>query len=142
LAADSISALELARSHARLGLITDGPAQSQWNKIRVLGIEDYFDVVVVTADIGASKPDRMAFEAVGAPSGASVAYVGDNPRKDFDTPRSMGWTVARVRRVGGLHFDATSQNVGVFDTALAATTWTVGELERDSDAARRGEQMH
>jgi putative hydrolase of the HAD superfamily len=88
----------------RLALITDGDVARQTKKIEALAIRDYFDSVLVTGELGRDfwKPHPRAFEltaerlGVRADSG-SLAYVGDNPLKDFLAPNRMGWTTIRVR---------------------------------------------
>lgn len=93
-----------------LGLITDGPAVSQWAKIRSLGLEERLSTIVVTGDHGAdwTKPSPLPYVHSEAAAGADAGrcwYIGDNPHKDFVTPLSRGWTSVRVRRAGSLHHD-------------------------------------
>lgn len=96
-----------ALEHLRLGCITDGPATSQWAKINALGLRRWLSPVIVTAELGTGlgKPHIASFQAVeqvtGLPGPAHV-YVADNPRKDFVTPRALGWYTVRVRRRGSL----------------------------------------
>jgi putative hydrolase of the HAD superfamily len=91
-----------------LALITDGPAISQWNKIRALGIESLFEAIVVTSESGEeyAKPHPLAFclveQRLGL-RGSQLVYVGDNPRKDFQAPRQLGWHSVRVEREEGIY---------------------------------------
>lgn len=108
LAADSIQCLRQLRGKFKLGLITDGPAEMQWNKIRALGLDRIFDQIIVTADFGPgfSKPHPRAFtemEKSLRAAGSELFYVADNPVKDFIVPRQLGWITARVIRESGLH---------------------------------------
>jgi putative hydrolase of the HAD superfamily len=91
-----------------LGVVTDGPLESQRAKAQALGVEDWSSVSVFTSEWGQEywKPHRRAFEFVEATSGCSGAqcvYLADNPAKDFVAPASMGWSTIRVRRAGSLH---------------------------------------
>jgi putative hydrolase of the HAD superfamily len=107
-------AIALAPDAARLlarvqvaGLITDGTEVTQRNKITALGI-GHLDPVIVTDQWGVEfrKPHPRAFETVMARhggTGADYVYVGDNPAKDFLSPRLLGWRTLRIRRPGGLH---------------------------------------
>ena len=105
---DARACLNKLHGRTRLALITDGPSRTQWNKIRALGIEKLFDVIVVTNDLGAefSKPHPRAFEIVeerlNGP-GQNLVYVADNPVKDFKAPRTLGWKTVRIRREGGIY---------------------------------------
>lgn len=98
-----------------LALITDGPAISQWAKIKALNIEKYIGTIIVTADLGTDygKPNPASFERIqGTLAGNECVYIADNPLKDFIAPSSLGWMSSiRVRRTGSLHYDVpTSDN--------------------------------
>lgn len=101
---------EFLRSYRYEGLamITDGPAISQWSKIKALNIQKYVETIIVTEDLGPgfSKPDPAAFKKVqGSLSGSDCVYIADNPLKDFVAPNELGWKPSiRIRRIGSLHF--------------------------------------
>lgn len=93
--------------------LTDGPAESQRAKIDALRLWQWLDPVVVTAELGPGhgKPSVEGFVLIEdrtGKRGASCAYVGDNPHKDFAAPRRLGWRTIRVRRPAGLHADVPS----------------------------------
>lgn len=98
---------ELARRGIPLALISDGPAATQRNKLRALGLASLFDPVVISDELPGRphKPDPAAYRTVMAATlpGASLVYVADNPAKDFVTARELGWLTIRVRRERGLH---------------------------------------
>ncbi|MEX2186825.1 MAG: HAD family hydrolase [Pirellulales bacterium] len=105
-AAECLSAI--AGSFA-LAAISDGPLESQRNKAEALGLGRWCDPVVLTATLGPGrgKPHAAAFEIVEQTSGCrgeQCVYVADNPAKDFQGPRMLGWRTVRVRRPLGLHF--------------------------------------
>jgi putative hydrolase of the HAD superfamily len=91
-----------------LALITDGPAISQWAKIKALNIEKYIGTIIVTSDLGSnySKPNPASFERIqGTLDGNECVYIADNPLKDFIAPASLGWMSSiRIRRTGSLHY--------------------------------------
>jgi putative hydrolase of the HAD superfamily len=101
--------LERLHSVAHLCLITDGPLASQSAKVAALGLEKWFDNICCTDQWGREfwKPAPRAYEQVMAAFPMSEAgcysYVGDNPAKDFITPRRLGWKCVRVRRAGTHH---------------------------------------
>jgi putative hydrolase of the HAD superfamily len=111
---DAIQCLSALRDHGFLAVITDGAVEAQQKKVRALGLDSAVNLVVLTGKWGQefSKPNARAFEYVqqqfGVPPGR-CAYIGDNPTKDFITPRGLGWRTARVRRDGGLHSRRTAQ---------------------------------
>lgn len=58
-----IKMLEQLRRHCgyNLALITNGSSDSQWEKIKLLNIGDYFDLVLVSGDLPWEKPDPKIF---------------------------------------------------------------------------------
>lgn len=112
---DAQSILSQLHGQAKLGLITDGAAEVQWNKIRALKLETIMDIIVVTGDYGAENwkpspfPYRRVMEKLKVPPEDCV-YIGDNPEKDFITAKQLGWRTIRVCRPGsmcwGIHKDA------------------------------------
>jgi putative hydrolase of the HAD superfamily len=108
LLADAASALDAWRGVAYLGIVSDGPLESQTAKARALRLDGIVDRVVLTATLGEGrgKPHPAGFilleQAAGA-AGADCVYVADNPAKDFQAPHQRGWRTIRVRRAGGLH---------------------------------------
>lgn len=89
---------ELAETH-QLGLVTDG--RGGHAKLQRLGILAFFDAVLVTPTIDASKRHPVVFERIldelsVAP--ASAMYVGDDPRFDYAVPNDLGMTTVRLRR--------------------------------------------
>ena len=90
-------ALELLRAledaHIPLGLITDGRSVTQRNKIEALGLSSTFDPIVISEEIGTSKPAEQNFLSIEQRwPGRKYYYIADNPKKDFVTPNRLGWT--------------------------------------------------
>jgi len=103
---DAVLALDQARRSGRVAAVTDGPADSQRRKVDALGLRRWADPVVITDQWGPGygKPHPRGFEAVEtAQPGLRMAFVADNPAKDFAEPARRGWLTVRVRRPGGLH---------------------------------------
>ena len=85
-----------------LALITDGAPTSQKAKVKALGLEEYFPIIVITDEQGIEfrKPHLYGFERVMEsmnlpPKG--IVYVADNPEKDFRAPKRLGWRSIRLR---------------------------------------------
>jgi putative hydrolase of the HAD superfamily len=105
---DVIPTLEKLRGRVRLGLLTEGPGDSQRKKLDALALDPWFERIVVLGDDERDrwKPhpdpfDRWRTGTDVAP--AEIVYIGDNPAKDFLGARRAGWSSIRVRRAGGLH---------------------------------------
>ena len=89
----------------RLAVISDGPLQSQRAKVDALGLESLVDRILLTDAWGPDfwKPHQRAFKLIEAEwncSPSELAYVGDNPTKDFAAPNSRGWLTIRLRLEG------------------------------------------
>ena len=92
----------LAGRGVRLAVLSDGPAISQSAKAEALGLSRWFDPIVLTDTFGPryAKPGTAGFRYVADTwgfAGSTLAYVGDNPEKDFYGPRRLGWTTIRFR---------------------------------------------
>jgi putative hydrolase of the HAD superfamily len=92
-----------------LALITDGPAVSQWAKIKALNLENHVDKLIVTEELGLGcckpniKPFLLAQEGFDPDT---CIYIGDNPSKDFQGPKNLNWRQSvRIRREGSLHYN-------------------------------------
>lgn len=109
---DAIEALGQLTGWKALGIVTDGWLEVQKKKVEALGIAPYFDAIVYTDSWGKAgwKPSAKGYLESAARLSVEpgcLAYIGDNPRKDFVTAKSLGFTTVRVRRRGGLHSDVT-----------------------------------
>ncbi|XP_043484708.1 N-acylneuraminate-9-phosphatase [Leptopilina heterotoma] len=62
LSKDTISMLHLIKKKYYLGLISNGPSNSQWEKIRKLHLEQYFDTILVSGDLPWEKPEARIFQ--------------------------------------------------------------------------------
>ncbi|MBF0556264.1 MAG: HAD hydrolase-like protein [Nitrospirae bacterium] len=91
----------------KTGLITDGMAIVQQNKVAALGIAGLFDVIIYTDAIGAEYwkpspvPFKMALNILNVPAEDSV-YVGDNQSKDFFAPNALGMKSVQIIREPGI----------------------------------------
>lgn len=82
---DVIPCLESLKGR-RLGIITNGDSIQQRQKLKNLGIPDYFQVIMVSGDIGVSKPSQEIFTEACRMAGKSPAeciFIGDNLEVDI-----------------------------------------------------------
>ncbi len=100
---------ELLNAPVVLALISDGWLDTQKAKLRALDLDDSFSAVVFTDQWGRDywKPHHRAFERVERDlglDGKALAYVADNPAKDFIAPNQREWLTVRLRLPGQLHY--------------------------------------
>jgi putative hydrolase of the HAD superfamily len=105
---DALLCLNVLQKKVRLAIISDGPLEAQRNKVAALQLNEWFDPVLLTEELGRgyAKPCASAFRLVQEQFGFDAShfcYVADNPAKDFIAPRKLGWKTIRVRRTEGLH---------------------------------------
>lgn len=101
--ADVTSVVEDLRRDFRLAVITNGASETQREKLRLLGIDKSFEAVIVSAEVGAAKPDRVIFRRALAAVGVEPAeawHVGDSIRLDVSGALSAGLTAVWLNRSG------------------------------------------
>ncbi len=90
----STELLENLRSSTSLGLVTNGLGDVQRSRIERLGLERYFDVIVISGEVGVSKPDpaifELAFAGLGFPPSDTVVMVGDSLSSDMRGAANAG----------------------------------------------------
>ena len=59
---ETVEVLEKLKGKYRLAVLSNGDSAPQHNKVTKVGIDSYFDVVLVSGDIGIDKPDRGIFD--------------------------------------------------------------------------------
>jgi putative hydrolase of the HAD superfamily len=84
-----------------LGLVTNGDASQQRDKIERHRLAPYFDVMVIEGEFGAGKPDpvvfRHALDTLGADP-AKTCMVGDHLVNDVEGARQLGIRTVWVDR--------------------------------------------
>lgn len=81
------SLIHSLNGRVKLGIITNGFTALQKIRLEKTGLADYFDLLVISEQVGVAKPDRRIFEysleKMGNPAPTSVLMVGDNPQSDI-----------------------------------------------------------
>lgn len=108
LAADAARYLDAHAADTPCALVTDGDVRTQEAKVRALGLDRRMGRVVLTGALGPGrgKPHPAAFEIIedwARPYGLPMAYVADNPAKDFVAPRARGWWTLQIDRPERVH---------------------------------------
>ncbi|TDL76102.1 HAD family hydrolase [Peribacillus frigoritolerans] len=84
---------ELRNKNFILGMITNGIGQFQMDNIKALGIEKYFQTILVSEWEGLKKPDPNIFlralKQLDVSPNQSV-YVGDHPENDVKAAQNVG----------------------------------------------------
>lgn len=100
----TISILELAKeNNVKLGIITNGPSEHQWSKIKALGVERWIDKenIIVSGDYSINKPDVRIFEIMQEKLQLpidSLYYIGDSLENDIIGANNAGWGEIWINR--------------------------------------------
>jgi putative hydrolase of the HAD superfamily len=90
-------------SGLRLGLVTNGDASQQRDKIARHGLAEYFGVIVIEGEFGAGKPDAAVYEhalhVLGART-STTCMVGDNLDFDVAGAQALGMRGIWINRTG------------------------------------------
>ncbi|EGA90388.1 L-2-haloalkanoic acid dehalogenase [Planococcus donghaensis MPA1U2] len=84
---------DLKSKNLLLGMITNGYGQFQMANIKALGIENYFDVILVSEWEGIKKPDPEIFNRALRKLDVSPkhsVFVGDHPENDVKAAQYIG----------------------------------------------------
>ena len=92
----------------KLALLTDGYLPGQKFKVRSLEIENYFQCIVYTEELGREywKPSTVGFEKIMKTlnvKGQDCVYIGDNAAKDFIAPNKLGFRTIQLLLPNRLH---------------------------------------
>lgn len=84
---------QLNALNLRLGIITNGRGQFQLDNIKALGIEQYFDTILISEWEGLKKPDpeifKKALKQLNVFPSQSI-FVGDHPENDVTASQNVG----------------------------------------------------
>jgi YjjG family noncanonical pyrimidine nucleotidase len=82
----ALALLDWLTTRVRLGLVTNGIGSVQRGRIDRLDLGDTFDAIVISGEVGTSKPGpdifALALEALGEPDRSDCVMVGDNLGSD------------------------------------------------------------
>ncbi len=124
---DVEDALRQLQSRYRIGIVTNGAAGTQQEKIAVTGLDRYADVVKVSGELGYGKPDPRIFLDALAALGIrpeQAVHVGDSLRSDVAGAKAAGIMAVWVNRDGRrpedvrVEPDAEVQGLGVLLSVL------------------------
>lgn len=81
------------KAFSACALVTDGRSITQRLKLQALGIAPVFDEILISEAYRSEKPCDKRFISLENqyPESKRFIYIGDNIKKDFITPKKMGW---------------------------------------------------
>ncbi|MGM0804998.1 MAG: HAD family hydrolase [Bacillota bacterium] len=105
---DAVYVLDQLHNKVKLALITDGYLETQQKKFYALKLQDYFQTVVFTDELGREhwKPSPLPYQIVSTTLNVlpqECVYIGDNPAKDFVTAKKLGWLTIYIQRNDGIY---------------------------------------
>ena len=75
-----------------LGLLTDGRSVQQRNKIKALGLESYFEEIIISEEFGSEKPNINNYKYFqNVFLNKNYTYIADNISKDFISANTLHW---------------------------------------------------
>ncbi len=93
------SLLKLRDRGYSLGIITNGVAVKQWEKLIRLGLQHFFHSVIISSEVNVEKPDPAIFLKACAQLGVEperAAFVGNDPRRDVLGANRVGMVSIRI----------------------------------------------
>ena len=102
---------ELKSNHLVLGIISNGYGQFQMDNIKALGINQYFDTILISEWEGMKKPDPKIFlralEKLKISPNESI-FMGDHPENDVKAAQHVGMKGIWKRDIQWDHVEADS----------------------------------
>jgi len=104
-------------------------------KVRALGIEKYFKLIVYTEQLGREfwKPSPAGFEKIMQTLEAkpeNMAYIADNEKKDFIAPNKLGFLTIQLIRPARIHTSVCEEPEGRAQYIIRQISQLPGLLEK------------
>lgn len=102
----ALAAIRASNPAARIGIVTNGPADIQREKVAMLALPPLVDAIVISGEAGVAKPDPAIFTLVldrlgGRP--AEAIYLGDAPEVDIGGAKAAGIRAVWMNRDGAAY---------------------------------------
>ena len=107
--------IELCQKHEiMMGVITNGPSQHQWNKVKALKVMDFIreEYIFVSGDIGVAKPQIGIFQHVEKIMNLNpeeTLFIGDTFHSDIVGAKEAGWKAIWLNRRHAEHPEGNLQ---------------------------------
>lgn len=100
-----LAALRASDPGARFGIITNGPADIQREKVVMLGLPPLVETIVISGEVGVAKPDpaifTLALDRLGGQASDAI-YLGDAPDVDIGGAQAAGIRAVWMNRTGAV----------------------------------------
>lgn len=88
--------LSYLKGRARIGIVTNGPAEHQWNKVNALGLTEWIprENIVISGEVHVTKPHKEIFDLAVNKMGLDkkeTYFVGDSIENDIAGAANAGW---------------------------------------------------
>ena len=100
---DVLETINALKPRFRLAVITNGASDTQRGSLRLLGVEQMFDAVVISGEVGVAKPDPLLFVLALQKLGVdkeNAWHVGDSLKTDVAGALGAGFTAVWLNRAG------------------------------------------
>ena len=91
---DVVQTLLVLMKELKIGIVSDGIQEKQWEKIIYLGLQHFFESVVINENPADQKPGTYGFQRalneLGIDQPSSVLYIGNSIEKDVVGANRMG----------------------------------------------------
>ena len=92
-------------NNLKMGIITNGPTNHQYKKMKVLGLNKWIDDenIFISGSLNVSKPDEKIFKIVEEKMNISpkyTYYIGDSIKNDIMGAKKAGWKMIWLNRRG------------------------------------------
>jgi len=93
--------IELVKRKKKLGIVTNGVSVKQWEKILRLGLEHFFEFVIISSEVKYEKPSpkiyEIALERLDLPP--EEVLMADNKIEDLKGAKDVGMKTVLIARV-------------------------------------------
>jgi len=139
--------IEQLAGRCRLGIVTNNSTVEQMEKLRALDIASHFDAVVISEDVGVTKPDPEIFAIALQRLDASphqAVFIGDNWANDIIGARAVGMAAVwldrgdqtpALERLPGQKWPGSRSSAGVLPPGVSAIE-SLWPIESAIDAIR------
>lgn len=115
---DAIGLLERLKGRAKLCAVTNGVTTTQLPRLEKSGLNQYFDHVFISEQMGCKKPEKAffdkVFEAVGSVDKSRCIILGDSLTSDMQGGRNAGITTCYLGRTPNELCDYTIESLTEF----------------------------
>lgn len=129
---DGIIDLLISLKDKKIGLISDGLLKVQQAKFKALEIEEYFNSILFSDELGREywKPSIKPYQNILSSLQSTpeeAVYIGDNPRKDFLSPNKLRMSSIRFRHPEGIYQHLEPESINY---APQKTVYSIDELRK------------